>query len=264
MPTTTAGKAIAARNATSHGLFARDIVLPTLGEDPGAYDALLDQFTQQITPCTLLERHYVEQIACASWRLRRLHRWQAQLYEDPNLTEDQRLDRLDRVLRHETSLTRQIDRAVKMLARELTPLTEGRARRDALAALEATEEECRKDPTLAYELQQKIAETLTPDGAAVAFDLERLDNTQPRPKICQNEPAQPRFDECGRELPDLSRDVDDLHPDGRPIFLTRQAWENQKFHRQCGDIQKADEDLAYFRDSFLRSQEIQRRQQSQE
>ena len=37
MPTTPQGKAISARNATTHGLFARDIVLPSLGEDPQGY-----------------------------------------------------------------------------------------------------------------------------------------------------------------------------------------------------------------------------------
>ena len=33
-------------------------------------------------------------IAAASWRLRRLHRWQAQLFEDDALTESERIDRL--------------------------------------------------------------------------------------------------------------------------------------------------------------------------
>ena len=69
----------------------------------------------QLAPRNLLERHYVEKIAAASWRLRRLHRWQAQLFEDDTLTEDERLDRLDKVLRHETDLHRQIDTSVKML-----------------------------------------------------------------------------------------------------------------------------------------------------
>ena len=33
-PKTERGKAISSRNATTHGLFARDVVLPALGEDP--------------------------------------------------------------------------------------------------------------------------------------------------------------------------------------------------------------------------------------
>ena len=112
-PRTAGGKAVSARNATSHGLFARDIVLPSLGEDPEGYRQIEAQFTAQIAPRNLLERHYVEKIAAASWRLRRLHRWQAQLFEDDTLTEDARLDKLDKVLRHENHLHRQIDTAVK-------------------------------------------------------------------------------------------------------------------------------------------------------
>ena len=80
MPTTDTGKAIASRNATTHGLFARDIVLPALGEDPHGYQQVADELTAQLRPGNLLERHYVEKIAAASWRLRRLHRWQAQLF----------------------------------------------------------------------------------------------------------------------------------------------------------------------------------------
>ena len=40
-PKTQHGKAIASRNATTHGLFARDVVLPALGEDPEGYGASL-------------------------------------------------------------------------------------------------------------------------------------------------------------------------------------------------------------------------------
>ena len=118
-PKTAEGKRIAARNATTHGLFARDVVLPHLGESAEGYEALLAEFTNQLHPTNLLEQHYTEKIAAASWRLRRLHRWQAQLFEDPSLSEDEVLSRLDRVLRHETTLHRQIDTAVRMLAREL-------------------------------------------------------------------------------------------------------------------------------------------------
>ena len=90
-PTTDPGKAIASRNATTHGVFARDVVLPTLGEDPEGYQQLQAAWTTQLIPRNLLEQHYVEKIAAASWRLRRLHRWQAQLFEDAALTEDERL-----------------------------------------------------------------------------------------------------------------------------------------------------------------------------
>ena len=138
-PTTLQGKAIVSRNATSHGLFGRDIVLPSLGEDPEGYRQLAEEFSTQLAPRNLLERHYVEKIAAASWRLRRLHRWQAQLFEDDTLTEDERLDRLDKVLRHETALHRQIDTAVKMLNKDVAQLYKSRARDQALLDTMQTE-----------------------------------------------------------------------------------------------------------------------------
>ncbi len=147
-PTTTDGKAIASRNATTHGVFARDIVLPALGEDPGGYQQVQDELVAQLRPGNLLERHYVEKIAAASWRLRRLHRWQAQLFEDGTLTEDARLDKLDKVLRHETALQRQIDTAVKMLAKDVPTLYARRARAEALDSLQLSERECLADGEL--------------------------------------------------------------------------------------------------------------------
>ena len=142
-PTTPQGKAIASRNATTHGLFARDIVLPSLGEDPDGYRKIEAEWMTQLAPRNLLERHYVEKIAAASWRLRRLHRWQAQLFEDETLTEDERLDRLDKALRHETALHRQIDTAVKMLNKDVPQLYARRVRDQVLEETQLSERECR-------------------------------------------------------------------------------------------------------------------------
>ena len=142
-PRTPAGKAVSARNATTHGLFARDVVLPALGEDPHGYRLLEDAWLAQLPPRTLLEQHYVEKIAAASWRLRRLHRWQAQLFEDDTLTEETRLDRLDKALRHETHLHRQIDTAVKMLGKDAPALYARRVRDEVLEEAQTSERECR-------------------------------------------------------------------------------------------------------------------------
>ena len=54
---TAEGKAIAARNATTHGLFARDFVLPHLGENPAGYQTLADELAKQLAPQNLLEHH---------------------------------------------------------------------------------------------------------------------------------------------------------------------------------------------------------------
>ena len=145
MPNTAHGKSIASRNATTHGVFARDIVLTTLGEDPEGYQEVQNELVQQLRPGNLLERHYVEKIAAASWRLRRLHRWQAQLFEDDTLTEDERLDKLDKVLRHETALHRQIDTAVKMLAKDVPQLYARRMREQVLEEACLSERECREN-----------------------------------------------------------------------------------------------------------------------
>jgi hypothetical protein len=145
-PKTPQGKAVAARNATSHGLFARDIALLSLGKDPAGYNTLYLSLCEQIDPRNLIEQHSVEAIAAASWRLRRLHRWQAQVYENETLTEDERLDKLDRVQRHQTTLHRQIDKPLHLLGRDVPYLFESRARKEALTDLGQTERSCRTDP----------------------------------------------------------------------------------------------------------------------
>ena len=131
MPTTTEGAAISSRDATPPDLFAHDASRPHPGEDPEGFQQTNDEFTCQLQPRSLLERHYVEKIAAASWRLRRLHRWQAQLFEDETLMEDERLNKLDKVLRHETNLHRQIDTSVKMLNNDVPRLYAGRAHTDS-------------------------------------------------------------------------------------------------------------------------------------
>jgi len=174
-PRTPHGKAIAARNSTTHGLFARDIVLPSLGEDPEGYTQLAAEFTAQLAPRNLLERHYVEKIAAASWRLRRLHRWQAQLFEDDTLTEDERLDKLDKVLRHETALHRQIDTAVKMLGKDVPHLAETRAHHQALFNLKQTEVDCRENSENELEVIFEAREILKEITADPPLDYALLD-----------------------------------------------------------------------------------------
>ena len=142
----------------------------------------------QLAPRNLLERLYVEKIAAASWRLRRLNRWQAQLFEDPALTEDERLTKLDKVLRHETNLHRQIDTSVKMLNKDVPQLYKGRARDRALLDTMQTEMDCREDRENALEVEFEARERLKvmeEATSAPALDLSRLDTAL----NCQNEPA---------------------------------------------------------------------------
>ena len=193
---TAEGKAIAARNATTHGLFARDVVLPHLGEDPAGYQTLADELIKQLAPQNLVEHHYVEKIAAASWRLRRLQRWQAQLYEDDTLDEGERLDRLDKTLRHETALHRQIDTAVKLLAKDVPQLYARRVRARVLEDAMLSERECQEcpedDAAISMEVRnrlgriRKATDLALPRLVAAPLDnapTENCDNTE----NCQNE-----------------------------------------------------------------------------
>ena len=216
MPTSEAGKAIASRNATTHGLFTRDVVLPSLGEDPEGYRQLEAEWLAQLPPRNLLERHYVEKIAAASWRLRRFHRWEAQLFEDDTLTETERLDRLDKALRHETALHRQIDTAVKMLNKDVAQLYTQRARDQVLADTRTAEREyrdCHEDAVhvdlrmqdIHYRIRkstEKAFDTLSEaplDTCAEEITLETESIEEQGTQICQNElPPAPEdlVDEC--------------------------------------------------------------------
>ena len=197
-PRTAPGKAVSARNATTHGLFARDIVLPALGEDPHGYQQVADELTDQLRPGNILERHYVEKIAAASWRLRRLHRWQAQLFEDDTLTEDARLDKLDKVLRHENHLHRQIDTAVKMLNKDVPQLYTRRVRDQVLLDMMLSERECRESARDETEVDLETRGRLrriskATEAAALALSRAPLDTALlTDAENCQNEaPAHP-------------------------------------------------------------------------
>ena len=206
-PTTPQGKAIASRNATTHGLFARDIVLPSLGEDPDGYRKIEAEWMTQLAPRNLLERHYVEKIAAASWRLRRLHRWQAQLFEDDTLTEDERLDRLDKVLRHETALHRQIDTAVKMLNKDVPQLYASRARDQVLEESHLSERECRESLRDESEVEMETRGRLrrirhATAQAAATLSHAPLDTEQAaREEAAEPEEADDDAENCENELP---------------------------------------------------------------
>ncbi len=174
MPSTEPGKAIASRNATTHGLFARDVVLPSLGEDPDGYRQMQAEWKTQLAPRTLLDHHYVEKIAAASWRLRRLHRWQAQIFEDDTLTEGERLDRLDKVLRHETALHRQIDTAVKMLSKDAPELYQRRLRDKVLQDTHVSERECRESADDEMRLQLEMHNRMYRIGKATDQAMNEL------------------------------------------------------------------------------------------
>ena len=72
-PVTAEGKAIARRNATTHGLYACDIVInsPHLKEDRAQYDHLVRSLIEELRPEGVLQEHLVLKIANCLWRYRR-------------------------------------------------------------------------------------------------------------------------------------------------------------------------------------------------
>ena len=70
------GKAIVARNAIKHGIFAKDLVIRTGDgrEDEMEYQELLAELKKDLVPAGRMEMILVEKIAVNYWRLRRLVR----------------------------------------------------------------------------------------------------------------------------------------------------------------------------------------------
>ena len=78
-PKTAQGKAVSSRNATTHGLSAKAVILE--GENPLDFDALRERLFVELSPETLIEAELVEQLAGILWRLRRVPVYEAALTE---------------------------------------------------------------------------------------------------------------------------------------------------------------------------------------
>lgn len=77
-PVTPAGKAVVARNAIKHGIFAKDLVIAAGEgrEDQLEYHELLSGLKNDLAPMGPMEMLLVEKIAVNYWRLRRLVRYE--------------------------------------------------------------------------------------------------------------------------------------------------------------------------------------------
>jgi hypothetical protein len=75
-PRTAEGKAVVARNATRHGIFAAVPVIP--GECPDAWEAHRAGVVESLAPVGLLEVNLAERAALVLWRLQRLARYEAE------------------------------------------------------------------------------------------------------------------------------------------------------------------------------------------
>jgi len=75
------GKAIVKYNALKHGLLAKEVVI-SVGEgaeNPGEFDALVEDLMTQFAPVGAIEEMLVEKIAVSYWRLRRACRYEVGL-----------------------------------------------------------------------------------------------------------------------------------------------------------------------------------------
>src|SRR5262245_27291121 len=75
-PRTVEGKAIVARNATRHGIFAAVPVIP--GECAETWEAHRAGVVESLAPVGLLEVNLAERAALLLWRLQRLARYEAE------------------------------------------------------------------------------------------------------------------------------------------------------------------------------------------
>ena len=132
-PRTDEGKQRSSQNALKHGLRSKHPVIP--GEDPAEYQRKLDKLRADLRPLNALEEDLVEQIADASWRLKRFSRIEAAVNayhldrcanQEHNAGKDDEhilgntftgfaLTDLTRLSRYETQLTRRYHRAIKEL-----------------------------------------------------------------------------------------------------------------------------------------------------
>jgi hypothetical protein len=119
------GKAAVRLNAVSHGFFSRDLLLP--GEDTSQLDSFRERFFSEFQPVGEMETLLVERILSSAWRLKRLvgsERVQLHMstYKPVDSSHtirmvDYRYSDLHDVMRYETTLERQIYRAMHELER---------------------------------------------------------------------------------------------------------------------------------------------------
>ena len=109
-PRTPEGRAAVSLNALRHGLTAQTAVLPN--ENPEEFQELLDAFLAEYQPAGPTEALLVQQMAMASWRLRRLRALETGLFAArmSQLPRDENdLDPRSRAFAYDTSGSRSIE-----------------------------------------------------------------------------------------------------------------------------------------------------------
>ncbi len=138
-PKTEEGKSRSRQNALKHGILASDLLI-TEGagaEDSASFDELLGALSQDLEPVGALEEILVQKIAKCCWRERRAQRCEAGLIRRAFISEPTDLEAalhpersaitehlslplgadLDRILRYETTIQRQLAYVLNQLER---------------------------------------------------------------------------------------------------------------------------------------------------
>ncbi len=116
-PRTPEGKTRSSRNASKHGLTAREVIIAP--GDQEEFDDLLANFQADVKPQGAIQQTLVNQLVAAAWNLRRIGRMESELcgqasYQDLLANHDLQ-NQLDRLARHQTRLERCFHRCLKEL-----------------------------------------------------------------------------------------------------------------------------------------------------
>ena len=142
-PKTPSGKAIASMNAVKHGLCSRKPLIP--GEDEAEFAQFTSEWVRELQPAGAHQQMLAEQIIMSAWQLRRVPLLEAGLLsqhmrqdgEHPFAMKPEAYQQLSRLDRHQATLQKTIQRAMKEL-KELQELSTDGAQ-DADEQNEATE-----------------------------------------------------------------------------------------------------------------------------
>ena len=112
-PTTSHGKTVSSWNSTRHGLLAKTLPLPP-GRSKKQFTRLLRNLQQDLEPVGALEEVLVEKIAQEYWRLT-VAAWHEA--EELSQAKPFRLGSIDRIVRYQTTINRQLFQAMNQLER---------------------------------------------------------------------------------------------------------------------------------------------------
>jgi len=121
--TTDEGKAIIAKNAIKHGIFAKDFIIvhKRYEEKAADYQELLDNLITTFNPQEQMELLLIEKIAMDYWRMRRVLRFETEgIYNMLNIPIDlihplPNVPDTDKVIRYESHLQKSIMQNIVML-----------------------------------------------------------------------------------------------------------------------------------------------------